>query len=395
MTEFNLILLLLLRGANAVQQPVLQHLITVTPTATLFSSNSVHSEQQSKSRKTQDDFPVDVVFTWVEEPRKGSDTWAEIKKSCGTVDMQRYRDYGTLHASLLALQAFIPWVRKVFIVTAGEVPCGTEHFSIPIEIVTHKQIFPESRQEIDLPTHNSLALETHLHRIPGLAEHFIFFDDDMFIGRPLSKSFFFTEDGKAVYYTMEIVGELMSQSVKTDSPVVGDLMFQSAKTDSLFADQCSATAQFETKHQANPFRKSAIAEMQRQHQAFFDALSGQRCRAPGEWGSNLQNDPFWIYMCYHERHGYSVLNKSVANVALLRNTNLKHSQAWYAEVLAQRPSKFCINDDFDKVEGPALHHQKEALAEFLCRYTRSMPNFENILRACPSQNSCSEISYED
>mmetsp|Transcript_114777 Transcript_114777/g.202587 ORF Transcript_114777/g.202587 Transcript_114777/m.202587 type:complete len:396 (+) Transcript_114777:85-1272(+) len=386
--------LLLLNAAIAVHYPVLQRSIAIKPTATFHSYKSVHSEVQSKTardhqnKSTKDklqpgepskgDFPVDVVYTWLAEPRKGSETWAEIKKSCGTVDMQRYRDHGTLHASLLALETFLPWVHKVFIVTAGEVPCGIEHFSMPIEMVSHRQIFPKERQKTDLPTHNPMAIETHLHRISGLAEHFLFFDDDMFIGRPLGKSFFFTDDGKPIYYTMNITGDRLLQSVETHSPLI---------------DQCSATAQFDSKRQANPFRKSAIVELQGNHWAFFEAISRQRCRAPGSSGSNLDNDPFGLYMCYHEHHGYAVLNKSTASVALLRDTrdiNVKHARDWYSKVLSLRPSKFCINNDF-KVARVDLRHEEEALAEFLCRYLMSMHNFEKITKACPSHNSCSRF----
>ena len=34
-----------------------------------------------------------------------------------------------------------------------------------------------------LPTHNSQAVECQLHHIPGLAEHFLYSNDDMFFGR--------------------------------------------------------------------------------------------------------------------------------------------------------------------------------------------------------------------
>ena len=36
-----------------------------------------------------------------------------------------------------------------------------------------------------LPTHNSHAVESQLHHIPGIAEHFLYSNDDMFFGRPL------------------------------------------------------------------------------------------------------------------------------------------------------------------------------------------------------------------
>ena len=46
-----------------------------------------------------------------------------------------------------------------------------------------------------LPTHNSHAVESQLHRIPGIAEHFLYSNDDMFFGRPVSPSLFFSPGG--------------------------------------------------------------------------------------------------------------------------------------------------------------------------------------------------------
>jgi hypothetical protein len=43
-----------------------------------------------------------------------------------------------------------------------------------------------------LPTHNSHAVEAQLHRIDGLAEHFLYSNDDMFFGRPVTAEMFFT-----------------------------------------------------------------------------------------------------------------------------------------------------------------------------------------------------------
>jgi hypothetical protein len=34
-----------------------------------------------------------------------------------------------------------------------------------------------------LPTFNSHAIEGHLYRVPDLSERFIYFNDDMFLGR--------------------------------------------------------------------------------------------------------------------------------------------------------------------------------------------------------------------
>ena len=46
-----------------------------------------------------------------------------------------------------------------------------------------------------LPTFNSHVIESYLHRIPDLAEHFVYLNDDFFVMRPLPKAHFFNANG--------------------------------------------------------------------------------------------------------------------------------------------------------------------------------------------------------
>jgi len=376
------VVFILIACASARQQPLfhlsraLQHNSSFRPAKQELNRDSyrridVSAQGRFQSKSVEEDFPVDVVYTWAAEPRNGSDAWAEIERSCGSVEIQRYRNYGTLCVSLLSVHLFMPWVRKVFIVTAGEIPCGISNFFVPIEIVTHEQIYPQERQGTDLPTHNSLALETHLHRIPGLAEHFIYFNDDMFVGKPLEKSFFFTASGKAVYYNMTVIGNNYAM------PQIENA-------------SCTATKQGEAKHQANPFRKSAIVMQQQQAPEFYARLSGQRCR---DANMSADDPPFWNYMCFHVRYGYAnlvelkhTLTQPWLNptVALLSHQNVEQASLWYGKVLLLRPSKFCINDDFDNITGTRLQSQKRNLAAFLRNYFEIFPPARKILKACLS-----------
>ena len=50
-----------------------------------------------------------------------------------------------------------------------------------LTVVTHSQLFPNQSH---LPTFSSPAIESHLHRLPGLAQHFIYFNDDVMLGAP-------------------------------------------------------------------------------------------------------------------------------------------------------------------------------------------------------------------
>ena len=76
----------------------------------------------------------------------------------------RYRDNGELRHSLRSLWFGCDWVRKIFVVTADQVPAWLDMDDPRIELVSHRDILPESC----LPTFNSHAIEAALHRIDGL-----------------------------------------------------------------------------------------------------------------------------------------------------------------------------------------------------------------------------------
>lgn len=149
-----------------------------------------------------DSFPIDVVYTWVngqdEEWQKLRDTWANRenprapKKASDAVAPKRFRDREELRYSLRALRAFMPYVHHIYIVTCGQKPSWIQE-DPQITFVDHKDIFQNLTA---LPTFNSMAIEANLHRIPGLAEHYVYFNDDVFLMRMTDAKSFFTSDGK-------------------------------------------------------------------------------------------------------------------------------------------------------------------------------------------------------
>lgn len=144
-------------------------------------------------------FPIDAVYTWVDgdDPewnaarvaREGADA---RKESAGQA---RFRSRDELRYSLRSLHLFAPWVRQVFVVTAGQRP-GWLKDDPRITLVDHRDILPADA----LPTFNSQAIETSLHKIAGLAEHFVYVNDDVFLGRPTRPEQFFSPGGAAAAF---------------------------------------------------------------------------------------------------------------------------------------------------------------------------------------------------
>lgn len=153
---------------------------------------------------------IDFVVLWVD----GNDpAWrAEKAKYSGeTVDDSnsdnRFRDWGLMPYWFRAVEHFAPWVRKVHFVTCGHVPEFLNLNAPKLHHVRHEDFMPEG----SLPTFSSHALEMNLHRISDLAEHFVYFNDDMFLLRPMPETAFFRDGLPCTYggeYPIELVGNI-------------------------------------------------------------------------------------------------------------------------------------------------------------------------------------------
>ena len=135
---------------------------------------------------------MDAVITYV----NGLDpVWLEEYASAvgGQALSKRYRDWGTLRYLLRGIDRFMPFVENVFLLVSGETQVPEWVDRSAVKVVTHKDIIPERF----LPTFNSTTIEMFMHRIPGLSEEFLYFNDDMFPVMECRREDFF-RDGKAV-----------------------------------------------------------------------------------------------------------------------------------------------------------------------------------------------------
>jgi len=152
--------------------------------------------------------PIDVVYTWVNgaDPAFQQRLQQALQAYPGPIlptaaSRQRFRDSGELRYSLRSLQAFVPWVRHVYLVTNGQVPPWLDTSSGRISVVTHEAIFSDRSC---LPTFNSNAIEMYLHRIPQLSQRFLYLNDDLFFGRPVRRSDFLPASGGQCLYFVPV-----------------------------------------------------------------------------------------------------------------------------------------------------------------------------------------------
>lgn len=134
---------------------------------------------------------IDFVLPWVD----GSDPewvdnynrYAHLEDKRYNVAGERYRDWGLLRFWFRAVEKYAPWVRTIHFVTCGQVPSWLNLEHPKLHFVKHEDYMP-SRY---LPTFGANPIELNFHRIDGLAEHFVYFNDDMYLTAPVRPSDFF------------------------------------------------------------------------------------------------------------------------------------------------------------------------------------------------------------
>lgn len=163
---------------------------------------------------------IDAVVTWVDgaDPvhiaarnlhKPPSEPGSELDIATKN---RRFSDNGELRHCLRSLHNHASWLRRVWLVTDKQTPAFLDVGAARahgLEIVDHRRLFRD--HDALLPTFNSLSIETFLWRIEGLADRFLYLNDDMMLTGPVEPSDFFTADGRTV-----LRGRWADASAKTE-----------------------------------------------------------------------------------------------------------------------------------------------------------------------------------
>ena len=142
---------------------------------------------------------IDFVVTWVD----GNDpAWRKLynqyRPEKPLSDEARFREWDIFRYWFRAVERYAPWVNKVFLTTNGTFPEWINEECPKLVLVRHEDYIPHEY----LPTFNSTTIEMHMHRIKGLSQHFVYFNDDIFLNHPVSPDYFF-KDGLPCDYNAE------------------------------------------------------------------------------------------------------------------------------------------------------------------------------------------------
>lgn len=185
-----------------------------------------------------DQSPIDAVITWVDgaDPKHKAKLDAYLASIGGArpraASPARFNSVGEIEYCVVSLLRYAPWIRTIFIVSDQQQPdfmsklIGTLYES-RVKIVDHSVIFAGYEQY--LPTFNSMSISSMLWRIPGIAERFLFLNDDFALIRPLQPADFFR--GKKVVLHGAWRTQTDWRFVKRFSNMVKEMLGQGEKSE--------------------------------------------------------------------------------------------------------------------------------------------------------------------
>jgi hypothetical protein len=165
-------------------------------------------------------FPIDVVYTWVDsnDPVWSMKKNQYIKKNESLLgnyatDIARFSNHNELFYSIKSVEKNLPWVNRIYIVTDKQIPDWYDaEKNNKIKIIDHTDIINKKY----LPTFNSHVIEANLHKIEGLSEHFVYFNDDVFVARKLPPGHFFKSNGLAsLFISAKSLRKMLSRGYET------------------------------------------------------------------------------------------------------------------------------------------------------------------------------------
>ncbi|WP_118836984.1 stealth family protein [Neisseria meningitidis] len=287
-------------------------------------------------------FPIDVVFTWVDNTDKA---WQEqYYRTLQPIDQEdiglyatdpaRFSNHNELFYSVQAVQKFMPWVRNIFIVTADQKPKWLdENIHSKIKLINHSQLIDAKY----LPTFNSHVIEANLYKIPDLSEHFIYFNDDVFVARPLMPNHFFENNGLASLF----VANKSFQKMRQRGLITPTLTASEHALKLLKRHYPTININTPLVHTYVPLRKTSFQKAWSLFEDEINSFLNNKVRHNSELNMASFLIPWLMYL-----DGYATPKREICYYFNIRSS---HAQTQYKKLLFEKehlhvPHSFCIND---------------------------------------------------
>ena len=327
-----------------------------------YDENAVYLVQQHlyeiEKNITDQSFEVDIVYTWVNDKEE---EWLKKKKqfsshdaACtGSADQARFENHNELYYSVLSVKNFLPWVRNIYIVTDNQRPdwLGDDG---NIFIVDHHDIIDAQY----LPTFNSHVIEANLHKIEGLAEHFIYFNDDVMVAKPLDKEHFFRKNGLAsVFASKKSLKEMTAKGVSTAT------LIASKNSNKILMKKYGAYIDTPLVHTYVPLIKTDFNECWSENAEIIHSFLANRYRSSNDLNIATFLVPWMMYLS-----GHSVISTDICYYFNIRSNHAlnQYKKLLHAKNRGVLPHSLCANDF--KTEQINVEKFSENLENFLSQY---------------------------
>ncbi len=302
---------------------------------------------------------IDFVVMWVD----GGDPVWQAKKNeySNSVDtskksmnsLKAYRDWGTFKYWFRSVEKFAPWVHKVYLVTDQQKPAWLDLSADKLVLVDHTDIINPDY----LPVFSANPIESNIHRIPGLSERFVFFNDDMYLTAPVEPTDFFSEEGLPKYNTAlspiipERYGtgnfqindmEIITSYFTRDQILKNGHFFswrQGVKNimKSLLYRNSKFICGFWESHLPYPLLKSTMNLVWKKERGVLEKTSSSRFRSPSD--TNI-----WLFKYWQIASGqYAIGNPKLGGLFSLDNAGPN----FWNLVNSGKYQVMCINDGFN------------------------------------------------
>lgn len=277
---------------------------------------------------------VDIVFSWVDGSstdlqRQRAAQMAEYVVGEGDDGPARYRHVDELRYALRSVHMYAPWVRRIFIATDSPAPAWLREHP-KVTIVRSEEFFADTSV---LPIHNSHAVEAQLHRIEGLAEHFLYSNDDMFFGRSVEPELFFSPAGISRFVECGV-------RIGTGASAVHRSGHDNALrvNRALLHERFGRTITRDLEHCAAPLRRSVLHELEAAFPEDFARTAASRFRSATD--ISVTNS---LYHYYAQFTGRAIATRR-PHVRYVQTT-LAASLAGMERLARRRDvDMFCLND---------------------------------------------------
>ncbi|TFD58998.1 sugar phosphotransferase [Cryobacterium suzukii] len=279
-------------------------------------------------------FDIDLVFSWVdgssdEFQRERAKRMKSYVVGEGDDSDARFRQIDELKYALRSVYMFAPWIRRIFIATDSPAPEWlAEHPRVTI--MRSEDFFVDTSV---LPIHNSHAVESQLHHIPGLAEHFLYSNDDMFFGRPVGPELFFSPGG-----VTKFVEAATRIGLGENDPTRSGFENAARVNRALLRGRFGKVTTRHLEHTPAPMRKSVLLELEQEFPEDFSRTAASRFRSATD--ISVTNS---LYHYYALMTGRAVAQTQVRSLYI--ETTLRIALRQMNHLRKRRDQDmFCLND---------------------------------------------------